>query len=100
MDHRLLVRVLRRFADGAKYFQLPFDRAYIPPAIFRERKAFDILHYEPRSSVVEGICVVETRYRGVIQLRESALLAGEEFAACGREPRIAQKFDRDLRTQV
>ena len=33
-------------------------------------------------------------------MRESALLAGEAFAARGREPRIAQEFNCDERAEI
>ena len=39
--------------------------------------------------------VVQPRDRGMIQLRQRTLLAGEMFAPRGRKPSIAQNFDRD-----
>ena len=36
----------------------------------------------------------------MIQLRQSALLAGESFAARGRKPRVAQNFNCNQLAQV
>ena len=69
-------------------------------AILRERNTIDVLHDEPGSSIVESVGVIKTGDQRVIQLSQSALLAGETFTASRREPGIPQDLDRDLRAEV
>src|SRR5271156_1511438 len=69
-------------------------------AIFSERHAFDVLHDEPRSSIVERVGVVKPGYRWMIELGQRSLLAREPFAPSGRQPRIPQELNRDQAAKV
>src|SRR3981189_3199815 len=69
-------------------------------AIERERNAVNVLHHEPRSSVIQCVCVVEPRDQWMIQLRQGPLFAGKAFAACRGKPGVTQDLDRDLSTEV
>src|SRR3981189_3374227 len=69
-------------------------------AIERERNAVNVLHHEPRSSVIQCVCVVEPRDQWMVQLGQGPLFAGKAFAARRGKPGVTQDLDRDLSTEV
>src|SRR3977135_2546578 len=69
-------------------------------AIVGERNAVNVLHHEPRSSVIQCVRVVEPRDQWMIQLRQGTLFAGKAFAACRGKPGVTQDLDRDLSAEV
>jgi hypothetical protein len=95
MDNGLLVRVLHALAHLHEQLQ-PLPRGeLVPVAIFGDRESDDVLHYEPRGSVGEGVGVVQAGDGGVIELGQSTLFGGETLAPGGREPGVSQDFNRD-----
>ena len=69
-------------------------------AIVRDRNAVNVLHHEPRSSVIQCVGVIEPRDRWMIQLRQGPLFAGKAFPACRGKPSVTQDLDCDLSTEV
>src|SRR6266446_1260192 len=69
-------------------------------AIVGERNAVNVLHHEPRSSVIQCVGVIEPRDQWMIQLRQGPLFAGKAFAACRGKPGVTQDLDRDLSPEV
>src|ERR1022692_3738039 len=100
MDYRVLMCVKHRFANRMKQSQSLINGAFALAAIFRERKTFDVFHYEPRSSIGEDACVIKPCDARMIQLCERSLLNCEAFASRGRKPGIAQKFDRHKTAEI
>src|SRR6267378_1350426 len=76
------------------------NRTLMLSAIVGERNAVDVLHYEPRSAVIQCVGVIEPRDQWMIQLRQGPLFAGKAFAARRGKPGVTQDLDRDLSTEV
>jgi len=81
MDDQMPVGVLHRLAHRTEEAQTLRHRGGVLLAELRQGDALDVLHDEPGSPVGEGAGIVQPRDRGMIELGERPLLAGEAFPA-------------------
>ena len=96
VDDCVTVRVLHRLAHRPKQLKTLLNRALMLSAIVRDRNAVNVLHHEPRSSVIQCVCVIEPRDQWMIQLRQGPLFAGKAFPACRGKPSVTQDLDCDF----
>src|SRR5437868_4586404 len=100
MNDGVLVRMQHRLAHAMKKPQTLLDGTLMATAILGEWETLDILHDEPRSSIGQGVRIVEPGNRRMIELGQSPLLTRETFAAHGRHPGVTQEFDRNQASNV
>jgi hypothetical protein len=81
MNDGVLVGVLHRLAYRAKQLQARLESTGVPLAVGRDRLTRHELHDDVRSALGSDVGVIETRDRGVRELRQGALLGGKECAA-------------------
>ena len=89
------MRVLDGLAHGTKQVDASVQGAGVQLTVLGERHSFHVFHGKPWSAIGQGIGIVEACDGGMIQLRESSLLAGETLAASWGKPGIAQDLNRD-----